>query len=762
MRKLGTAACVVYLLAMQPSRAEAWNPLKAAASKLKAAGRAIGGVLGSPAGGFIESATAPAIRNFEDAGHRLLGDVDAAIATNLGRAGKLFSVVDESIDKKLLQVDHSLEARILQVQTGIDRTIDHTFDRIDQVIGRLEQDAVQLLARVERTGKAFIKQIDETAANNLKRVDELFASRFGDVRTLVTFSIQQADDIARQRLEQLDELARLRLGNLDVIATKQSLSLEGMVLRIAALIGLIGLIAFVAWRLFREVADALALPRPGDGSRMGMVFKRTAARLVPQLALAAGGALLLYSLSDRLPRGAQGRADAQVAHHERTFHDAARALDVIDARYHESQLELLVADDRRRLATYRGQLKKIELLHSLFTRPGQLHTPQGLANLVAQVAEVEKAIGDNDPDVMIAKAYVLWQVGGTRDDEYEAATLCASALRASMQAASMQAASMQAASAQRDASARGAPAHEATGPLLAPLARNYILAFLQDPYKPRDAEAASLVDLGKLAAVPSGQSEISQFDRIAEFNALIRTLDRASTAAYLDMLAAHADLRVALGKAKDSPAVRAARAARTAAAGKLIEAWALFDRALEASPSFASDAMVLSVFTLDDAVLSRARYYTAVPDANDLPPMLTAKPVPKTLTPILRARIAPLRVAWEQRYAPMLGPNERAIVAYEESRRFEAFEQRAAAFEAAYVDFLVAARTDAAPAKLLELAVAAATRAAGMTLYRDTQGGRVTEASQILDVASAKGQHATDQVRADIDSNYRIRRLRFL
>ncbi|HZJ64104.1 MAG TPA: hypothetical protein VFD36_11350 [Kofleriaceae bacterium] len=731
MRKLGPVVCVSCMLALQPSRAEAWNPLKAAAEKLKAAGRAIGGVLGIPAGGFIESATTPAIRNFEDAGHRLLGDVDAAIATNLGRAGKLFTQVDEAVDAKLAQVDHSLEARILQVQTGIDRTIDHTFDRIDLVIGRLEQDAQQLLARVERTSQNLVKQIDATAEKNLARIDELFASRFGDVRTLVTFSIQQADDIARQRLEQLDELAGRRLGNLDVIATKQSLSLEGMVLRIAALIGLVGLIAFVAWRSFREVADALAMPRNDDRSRMGMVLKRTLARLVPQLVLAGAGALLLYSLSDKLPRGAQGRADAQIAHHERTFFDAARKLDVIDARYHESQLELLVSDDHR-LATYRGQLKKIELLHSLFTRPGQLHTPQGLANLVAKVAEVEADIGDADPDVMIAKAYVLWQVGGSRDDEYEAATLCASALRASIQ--------------------RRGPA----APLLAPLARNYIVAFLEDPYKPRDAEAASLVELGKLAALPPEQGEASQFDRLIEFNGLIRTLDHASTAAYLDMLAAHADLRVALAKAKDSPAVRAARDARTAAAGKLIDAWAVFDRTLEASPSFASDAMVLSVFTLDDAVLSRARYYATVPQANDLPPLLTARPVPKSLTPILRARIAPLRVAWEQRYAPMLGPNERAIVAYEESRRFEGFEQRAAAFEAAYIDFLVAAATARSSS------FAGATRAAGMSLYRDTQGARVTEASRILGVAREHGQNASEQVLADIDLNYRVRRLRFL
>ena len=47
----------ICLLAMPASRAEAWNPLKAVGNALASAGRAIGGVLGAPAGGFIESAT---------------------------------------------------------------------------------------------------------------------------------------------------------------------------------------------------------------------------------------------------------------------------------------------------------------------------------------------------------------------------------------------------------------------------------------------------------------------------------------------------------------------------------------------------------------------------------------------------------------------------------------------------------------------------------------------------------------------------------
>src|SRR5262249_23672776 len=230
-------------------------------------------------------------------------------------------------------------------------------------------------------------------------------------------------------------------------------------------------------------------------------------------------------------------------------------------------------------------------------------------------------------------------------------------------------------------------------------------------------------------------------------------------------VAAHAELRIAIAtrpKGAQSEAAQAARDARTKAANKLIDAWARFDRMLEASPSFASDAMVLSVFTLDDAVLTRARYYGLFTDTTELAPMLTAKRLPKSLTPVMRAKIAPLRVAWEQRYAPMLGPNEREIVSYEEARRFEAFEQRAHAFEEAYVELMVAAHTNVAPEELLELAVKAATCASGMSLYRDTDAGRVTEASRILAVATSRGQQVSEKVRGDIAQNYLVRRLRFL
>lgn len=717
-RALIVAIC---LLAMPASRAEAWNPLKAVASALATAGRAIGGVLGAPAGGLIESITTPVIRSAEDTGHRLIADVDQALATNLDRAGVMAK-------DTVAQVDHTLEARILQVQA----TTDHTIDRVDLLIGRLETDATQILDRAETAGHALIKQLDDTAAANLARVDQMLTTRINDLQLVVSSSIQQADDAARQRLEQADEIAGRRIGNIDVIATKQSLSLEGMLVRIAALIGLVGLIAFIAWRLFRELADAVAIAGQRGTTRLRAIGWQSLTRLLPQLALAAGGALLLNFLAGYLPRDSERRAGQQLEVQRAAFDVATGALDVTEARYRESQLEILAPSD---LARYRGQLKKVTLLHSLFTQPGRLHTQQGLAGLVAEVADVEAAIGTTDPDVTIAKAYVLWQVGGTRDDEYEAAALCAAALRSA------------------------APS------LLAPLARNYIAAFVADPYTPRDASGPSIDELKQAIAVAPRAGETAQFDRVIELDRMIRDLDRASTAAYLEMLAAHAELRAALSHAGRGPepvAARAARAARTTAANHLIEAWAAFDRSLEAAPGLASDAIVLAVFTLDDAVLTHARYWAAVPSANGLAPSLTDPAAAKALSQLLRARIAPLRVAWEKRYAPLLGPSAREIVSYQETTRFEGFEQRAAAFEAAYIEFLVAAHGGEPAGRLLDLATTAATRASGMGLYRDTPDGRISEASRILTVLGAHGEQASSAVLATIAQNYQVRRLRLL
>lgn len=751
-RALVVAIC---LLVLPASRAEAWNPLRALANKIVAAGRAIGGVFGAPVGGFVEAAATPVIHSAEDTGHRLIADVDHAIASNLDRTGVM-------IKDTVTQVDLTLGARILQIQTTADHAVDHATERIDLLIGRLEVDVKQVIERAEKAGHALIKQLDDAIAKNLRDVDQILATHINDLQVAVSSSIQQADDAARQRLEQADEIAGRRIGNLDVIATKQSLALEGMLVRIAALVGVLGLIAFVAWRLFRELADAVATANERGTPRLRAMGWQSLTRLLPQLALAGGGAALLYFLAGELPRDSQRRAGQQLKDQVLAFDAAVAALDVTEARYRESQLEILAPPN---IATYRAQMKKVALLHSLFTRPGQLHTEQGLAGLVAEVADVEAAFRATraratdpdplpDPDVMIAKAYILWQVGGSRDDEYEAAGLCAAALRSP------------------------------TPARLAPLARNYIQGFLADPYSPHDSNGPSIDEITGVVSPAKRPDETPprmidvraneatapaaaavQFARVIELDQMILELDRDSTAAYLDMIAAHAELRAALkqaGRGSDPAAAQAARAARTAAAKQLIAAWAKFDRGLDAAPELASDAIVLTVFTLDDAVLTHARYWAEKDSTNDFPPILTGKDSTRALSLALRAQIAPLRVAWEKRYASLLGPKAREIVSYQETARFAAFEQRAVAFETAYADFVVAKHGSEPRGRLLELATAAATRASEMGLYRGSGDSRVREASRILADLGTRGEQAPKAVQEAIEQNYQLRRLRLL
>ena len=725
------ALVILLCLVLVPARAEAWDPLQSAADKT---------------GKLLDSVVAPTL----DRTNHLLHDADHVLHDNLDRAGVLVNQVGATFS----DVDRSIAARIVQVQgvidhtrTGIDATIDHTFDRIDRTLGELDRDAEKLLDGADK----LIQKVDRVISDKLKAIDEVLAKRIRDVQFAVSSSIQQADDVARARLDQLDELAGRRLGNIDVIATKQSLSLEGMIGRIAFMITLIGLFAFIAWRGFRELADALKVANEQALPKARTVMRHGGARFLPQLVLALGGVIGLKLVAEHLPRDAESRACQQITDHRLAFAAAVRSLDVIEARYHESQLEILVPGD---IVRYRAELTKTEVLHSLFTRPGQLHSQRGLAALVADITALENMPrGDEpaakkagcgepltvakpakrdepaDPDVLIAKAYVLWQVGGTRDDEYEAVKLCASALR--------------------------------TGPsLLAPLARHYIAAFLARPYAGK-ASSAELTDLARLAAQPAAAGEIAEFARVIEFDRRILALDRASSAAYLDMVTAQADVQIALARGAGSSAASAARDARKAAAAQLVDAWRTFDAVLASSPALAGDPMVLSVFTLDDAVLTRARYYVAKPKADDLAPLLTDESG-TSLTPLQRAQIAPLRVAWEHRYGALLGPSERDIVAYQETQRFAGFERRAQAFEKAYVDFLVAAHNGVAAAKLVVLAKLAATAASEMGLYRATPSGLITEAANILAIAHSHGADADGGTLATIDRNYQVRQLRLL
>jgi len=745
---VGGIVVVGWALTRAPAPAQAWNPLKAAANGLSAAGRAIGRVLGAPAGGFVEAASTPTIHGLEDAGHHLIADADTALGHQIDRAGsvagKLVGRTDQVLADRLDQVDRSLEARIVQVHATADELVDRSFGRLDHSIGLLDGVARRRIAQIGKTGHDLIAQADASATKVLAQADEVLARRTEDVRRLVSTSIQQADQAAAARIEQLDEVAGRRLGNLDVIATKQSLGLEGMLLRLAALVGMLAFLAFALWRLFVELGRAW---RGADAEARGHrrvihTVRHGGSRFAIQVAFAAVGAGLLYVMSGLLPRDAQKRAEAQRAAHEAAFEAALHAYDFTSVRYHEAQLEILAPN---LAATYRGEEAKAELLRSVFTRPAQLESLEGIRGVVAEVDRVSAMVGGSDPDLLVVEGYVLWQVGSERADEYEAASLCATALQEADKAG-----------AARDFQ-------------LAPLARNYLRAFLHDPYQPpAGGKGPSVSDLRTVLGRAGRDAAVPAFAHVIEYDRLVAALDQASTAAYLDMLSAQADLVVARSRlarrAPDDDATRAARTRRNQAAARVVDAWRTFDQGLAGSPWLADDPSALSAFTLDDAVLSRALYFTAVPDADDLAPELSD---PKAkIDPRVRVEMAPLRVAWERRYAPLIGDAARDLLAYQEAQRFDAFEQRDAAFERAYVAFEAATRGGPAPVTgdLADAAIAAADAAADIGLYRGAGNGGATPLAQVIldELGRAGGRTVSADVRSRVMAGYQQRRLRFL
>lgn len=755
MRAHRVLLVVFVLFVARPTQVEArtWNPLEAIARKSKVVAHAIGEVLG--VGGFVESATAPTIRNVEDAGRRLVADTEDAIERRVDHVGSvtsgLIAETNKDLAARLDQVDRSLEARILQVEVSANEVVDRAFGRLDRSLGRLDAIARKRIDQIAVQSKDVISHASAEATRLLAEADALLTRRLEDVRQLVHSSIQEADAMAEARINQFDEMAGRRIGNLDVVATKLSLSTERMMLRIATLGAFVGFLGFALWRLFVEAGAAWQKQPLTKDVKLGGKVMHTARdaspRLVAQLVLAGSCAGFLYFLADFLPKHAERRAAAQVTHHEDAIGAALAAYDFPGVKYHASQLGVLRPDAT---VVTRAIVRKADLLQTIFTRPAVLQSVGGVRHVMVDIAALERDQPAPDPDVLVLKAYVLWQVGATRSDEYEAAVLCADALEM--------------------------PAGDLPGGfMLDSLAYNYLDAFLHDPYQPIEVTQVSNNDLERLrrvfqatASTAVATEESLQFQHIVEYNRLVADLDRASATAYLEMLSAHADHQLARrgwkkGQAA-TPAMIAARDRRLEQAGKVVTAWRVFDEALESSPWLADDPTSLAAFTLDDAVLTHALYFQVQPDATDLPAAFLAEGKAQ-LPDDLRVKTAPLRVAWARRYATLIGSRTQDLVAFEETARFRAFETRAHAFEIAYTEFLVAARSPVAVPKeeLAKKAEAAALGAAQMGLHRDTAHGRITEAAHVLeDFRAAGGADLSREQRDAVAAGYETRRLRFL
>ncbi len=708
---------VVLLFAAGTPAAWAWNPFEAA---------------GRQTGKFVDRATAPTIANVETSAHRLVADVDARLSAQLDRAGsittKVVADVDTKLAARLAQVDGSLEARILQVSTSADALV-------QGALGRLDQSARVALASAEKTGLHLIKSLGKEARQTLADADAILERREKQLGALLTSAVDQADLALGRRIEQLDQAVELRLGNVDVIISKQGLRLEETLLRVAALVGGLAFLLFVAYRLWKEIGALLpTLTTMGGQSALQIwtVIKRLGGPLLFRFGVAALAVSIIYATSDWLGTGARQRMADLVTTHRTALDQSWRRFDFAHVRYHASQLELL---QPARASRFRGQAAKAELMRDVLARPTSLQTPGGIARLMESIRTTQTQLGGTDPDILVLKAFLLWQVTHSRRDQREAAQLCGQALRM-----------------------------EPGGFLLAPLARHYVRLFLFAPVEdPSGRDTAGIAaELRALAAlVPPGREEPgwSALAPAMAYDRLAMALDRASGSAYLDMLRAQAELAVTKQAA--------ARNRRNAAAARVIEAWRAFDEALGRDAELAAERSVLAVFTLNDAIWTRAQWFIEHPDALTPAPALA---LPGTPTPgkpgaieTLGARLrrAPPRLGWARRYMALLGDQTRDLVNAQEAQRFTDDEARVLAFEAAVLPLWQAlgAGKQARAAEMVPAVARAALAAARLGLFIDD--GAETRRSVASDLTKLLPETAA-LPRADIATELDASRLRLL
>lgn len=672
--------------------------------KAKAASKAIGDVLAPGVSSLAEAASTPVIRNVESTGRRLLYDFEGVTARRLDQAG---TIVNKAVDNAFeetgelaTKIDVSLEARIMQLDRSVNATIDNVGEEARATIKTVDQMIGANIARARRAAIEVLTRVDASVAARLAQLDEMLRLRLGDVGQMIRTTLAQVDEIAKARLDQLDEIAGRRIGNLDVVATKQGLSLEAMLVRLATLLGAFFFFAFLMWSAWTnfvkhsELIDHLRTNDSGTGLERRTIKRKLGLwGLQTAFALACFGAVL--AVAGYLPRPAEARRTAQVADHARALSLAVRGYDFTAVHYHHSQLEILRPGD----PSFRSLAMKADLLRDIFERPARLHTAEGLSALERQLTEARE-LAPSDPDFLVLTAYVIWQAGTTREDELDAADLCAQAL--TMRRSGM-------------AVERFLPGRF----MLRPLAENYIRRFLHDTY----AYAPGSDEEKKvqwIASIPIPvESRMEELAQVLAYNELVAKLDNDMMPAYVEMLEAHARYAAAAAaKPYNVTKTTEARTARSAAAKAVVEAWIEFDNALADSDALAGDPVSLNAFTLDDAIMSQAMFFYAeaygddgkeIPlDAKTAPEigvltffdteedrakakakaLAKAKARPKPLVagaklkPVedeslrLRAAARPLRTRWAERMAPLLGKHTQDVLAKEEAERYRALEKR--------------------------------------------------------------------------------------
>jgi hypothetical protein len=631
----------------------------------------VGGFFGRGVGGFLDSASAPAIQNLENAGHRLIQDADHRMSERIrqmeGAAGKTIADLDTRLENRILQID-GMAAR-----------------RLDQL---------------DRIAQGNIKVIDENLKKRIEQVDEVLGRRIDQVDGVIANSIERVDQVLAEKIQKIDELSEQRIGNLDLIATKASLSVESSLARFVGIACLVVFAACAVWRLY-----SVGFRNWIVSQNVAEWFRLSAWPLAWQVGGAAICMLLLWGVIWLIPSQPAKELAQLQKEHEAGLSSSFVSLDYRRASYHASQLRLIVPGESK----YRGADLKALVMRDLFMRPALRSTTAGVFDLANRIEQAQVLLGEADLDLEVAKAFLQWQVGSSRRDEYLAAVRCANALE--MHAATADAGQVD---------WQSFP--------LADLALCYLNNYLAmpmplsvvgadgQPTKGRDAtptQSAATMDNKRLSeisrkAMAAGLNparpkvSLTSLGHVLEYDRLVRLHYPRISHHYGQMVRAHA-MWIASEK-KNQEAVNA----RMVQAQEVIKCWNELDVAISTNGRLNGTTAPLALFSLNDVYYVRARWFVRLSLNASSPPTgeaaqavafdeLLAANLPE-IAPTLaeaatfdtlkgennqwkRAWFAPPRTLWSARYLSKQSVNTQDVLQVHLRDEFLKQERDVVAFE---------------------------------------------------------------------------------
>lgn len=276
---------------------------------------------------------------------------------------------------------------------------------IDRLKGHLDSNIVSLGSALDSNLTTF----DAILAKNLAETNTIIENNLTTLDRVLVATTRNLDQTLTDAIAKLDASLDKQVGSLDTLSTKTAVSLERIARNIIIFLGfLVALTALTYVNIYHRIKNASKTQKYGAYGAI----------------LAALAVLIIGSFF--LPAQQDERKLASSL--QQAYERSLGALDFRRANYLAAQLRILDSTNDR----YHGMSLKAQIMRDLLLKPNMLlEDAYERARYLSEIENAMNLIGDEDPDLIAAFGYVVYQSNRTHGALFYTANIMAWAINSS-------------------------------------------------------------------------------------------------------------------------------------------------------------------------------------------------------------------------------------------------------------------------------------------------------------------------------------------